>query len=72
MSTWRIHISHAEELRENMNSNGRYCVLIVEIQRLDMNSGKYFYHSHLTKKIKCFLENPLLSDEEKTHWIVAR
>ncbi len=70
MSTWRIHISHAEELREHMNSNARYCVLIVEIQRLDVNSGKDF---DPVKEIKLlFLENPLLNDEEKTHWIVAR
>jgi hypothetical protein len=75
LSTWRIHISHAEELRENMNSNVRYCVLIIEIQRLDMNSGEYHFFnssSHCMKEIRMFLENPLINDEEKTHWIVAR
>ncbi|CAF2681343.1 unnamed protein product [Rotaria sp. Silwood2] len=54
LSTWRIHI-HAEELRENLNSNSKYCALIIEVQRFDSNN-----------------DNPLINNEEKPHWIVAR
>ncbi|CAF4854831.1 unnamed protein product, partial [Rotaria sp. Silwood1] len=38
MSTWRIHISHAEEFRESLNSNSKYCALMIEVQRLDANN----------------------------------
>ncbi|CAF1047435.1 unnamed protein product [Rotaria sordida] len=38
LSTWRIHISHAEELRENLTSNSKYCALLIEVQRFDSNN----------------------------------
>ncbi|CAF4310841.1 unnamed protein product, partial [Adineta steineri] len=55
LSTWRVHIDHAEELRENIHSNLKYCVLILEVQRCELNN-----------------DNPLINNEEKPHWIVAR
>ncbi len=41
LSTWRTRIDHVEELRENINSNSKYCAFIIEVQRLDSNNGNY-------------------------------
>ncbi|UJR37338.1 hypothetical protein I4U23_030046 [Adineta vaga] len=35
LSTWQIRIDHAEELRENLNTNSKYCAYIIEIHRFE-------------------------------------
>ncbi|CAF3732398.1 unnamed protein product [Adineta steineri] len=55
LNTWRVLISHAEEVRDNYNSAAKYCVFIIEVQRMETNTI-----------------NPMMIDDEKTHWIVAR
>ena len=40
LNTWRVRIDHVEEVRENVNSNNKYAVFILDIQRPDPNSGK--------------------------------
>ena len=56
-----------------MNTNARYAVLIIEVQRLDTTSGREFLRFPCPVNFRNkSLENPLLNDEERTHWIVAR
>ncbi len=50
LSTWRVHISHATELRENQNSTVKYCVFIIEVQRLDANNGRNSFIFTFKKK----------------------
>ncbi|CAF1243114.1 unnamed protein product [Rotaria magnacalcarata] len=74
LSTWRIRIIHAEELRESLNSNSKYSAFIIDVQRCDSQNGSDY--------ICCFslqmswnilvLDNPSAHDEDGPHWIVAR
>ncbi|CAF1165641.1 unnamed protein product, partial [Didymodactylos carnosus] len=55
LSLWRVIIPRAEECRDN-NTSTKYCILIIEIQRLDTNNG----------------DITMTNDDESSHWSVTR
>ncbi|CAF1263680.1 unnamed protein product [Adineta ricciae] len=39
LNTWRVNISHAEELRENTTGQVKYCAFMIVVQRTDIHNG---------------------------------